>query len=74
MIEFLFMQRQINDRNLNRVTVNWLEQRSAVGTAWRSLVRVQAGAENLSLIQNGQTGDGAHTPPYSMGAGVLLRG
>jgi len=28
MIELLFMQSQINDRNLNRVTVNWWERRS----------------------------------------------
>jgi len=74
MIELLFMHRQINDFNLNRVTVYWWERRGVVGTAWRSLVRVQAGAEHFSLIQNCQTGDGAHTPPYSVGAGVLFRG
>jgi hypothetical protein len=28
MIELLFMQRQINDRNLNRVTVYWWQRRS----------------------------------------------
>jgi hypothetical protein len=33
MTELLFMQRQINDRNLNRVTVYWWERRNVVGTA-----------------------------------------
>ena len=42
--------------------------------AGRSRFQIVVGATDFSLLQNIQTGAGAHTASYSLGTGVLSRG